>query len=64
VVVVGVGVDMAFFPLLAKLGPARVMIGHSYFYSATPAWAGIFIWPAAAALLFHFAVRSIENRDF
>jgi hypothetical protein len=63
-VVVGVGVDMEFTPLLAKLGPARVMTGHSYFFSATPAWMGIFIWLAAAALLFLLALRSIEHRDF
>lgn len=63
-VVVGAGVGNEFTPLLAKLGPARVMTGHSYFFSATPAWTGLFILLTAAALLLHFALRSIENRDF
>jgi hypothetical protein len=63
-VVVGVGVGREFMPLLVAFGPAGVMTGQSYFLSATPAWAGLVIWPMAAALLFHFAVRSVESRDF
>jgi len=63
-VAVFVGVSAEFMPALAAFGPMDVMIGESYFRTGTPAWTGLFIWPAIAAALFYCAVRRIENRDF
>ena len=61
-VLVGAGAE--FVPALAAFAPVGVMTGEGYFRTGTPAWTGLFIWPALAAALFYCAVRRIENRDF
>lgn len=63
-VAVLVGAGAEFVPAVAAFGPSGVMTGESYFRTGTPAWTGVFIWPAFAAALFYSAVRRIENRDF
>jgi ABC-2 type transport system permease protein len=61
VIVVGV---CRVIPGLAPFTPARVMDGESYFRTGTLAWAGLFMWAAAAAATLYAAVRAIEARDY